>query len=88
MSVALSGPFLSMLSANSSAFFSVVSNWSLQRESHTVSSCFFSQVCTSDGVTAPHRQAVRGKPGLMYTICTHSWDYRYEKDKSLTWRPQ
>ena len=37
MSVALSGPFLSMLSANSSAFFSVVSNWSLQRESHTVS---------------------------------------------------
>ena len=30
MSVALSGPFLSMLSANSTAFFSVVSNWSLQ----------------------------------------------------------
>ena len=32
MSVALSGPFLSMLSAISSAFFSVVSNWSLQHE--------------------------------------------------------
>ena len=32
MSVGVSGPFLSMLSANSTAFFSVVSNCSLQPE--------------------------------------------------------